>query len=86
MLLKNANSEYPDGENVVTNEEMVIDKIKFNVVKQSSFFKEKNKLATKYFYIAEIDNREFMIVVVNTNEVDRANAVKSVLDSKFILK
>lgn len=86
MLLRNANHDYPDAENKVINEEITIDKITFNVVRQNSFFKEKNYLATKYFYIAEIDNKEFMIVVVNTNEEDRKNAVKSVLDSKFIIR
>lgn len=86
MLLRNANNEYPDAENAVINEEIKIDKITFNVVRQNSFFKEKNYLATKYFYIAEIDNKEFMVVVVNTNEEDRKNAVKSVLDSKFIIR
>lgn len=70
----------------VVVEELVIDSINFVVVKQTVLFKEDDYVGTKYFYIAEIEDKEFMITVVNTNEVDRKNALNSVLNSTFKVK
>ena len=86
ILIRNGKNEYPNNESSVTVDEILIDKIKFNVIRQTIFFNDENYIGTKDFYISEIDEKEFMIVVANVNEEDRKNAVKSILDSKFIIK
>ena len=57
--------------------------IKFNVIRQTIFFNDENYIGTKDFYISEIDEKGFMIVVANVNEEDRKNVKNSILNSTF---
>ena len=83
ILIRNGKNEYPNNESSVTVDEILIDKIKFNVIRQTIFFNDENYIGTKDFYIAEIDEKEFMIVVANVNEEDRKNVKNSILNSNF---
>ena len=83
ILIRNGKNEYPNNESSVTVDEILIDKIKFNVIRQTIFFNDENYIGTKDFYIAEIDEKEFMIVVANVNEEDRKNVKNSILNSTF---
>ena len=83
ILIRNGENEYPNNESSVTVDEILIDKIKFNVIRQTIFFNDENYIGTKYFYVAEIDEKEFMIVVANVNEEDRKNVENSILNSSF---
>ena len=83
ILIRNGKNEYPNNESSVTVDEILIDKIKFNVIRQTIFFNDDNYIGTKDFYISEIDEKEFMIVVANVNEEDRKNVKNSILNSTF---
>ena len=83
ILIRNGKNEYPNNESSVTVDEILIDKIKFNVIRQTIFFNDENYIGTKDFYISEIDEKEFMIVVANVNEEDRKNVKNSILNSTF---
>ena len=83
ILIRNGKNEYPNNESSVTVDKILIDKIKFNVIRQTIFFNDENYIGTKDFYIAEIDEKEFMIVVANVNEEDRKNVKNSILNSTF---
>ena len=83
ILIRNGKNEYPNNESSVTVDEILIDKIKFNVIRQTIFFNDENYIGTKDFYISEIDEKEFMIVVANVNEEDRKNVKNSILKSTF---
>lgn len=83
ILIRNGKNEYPNNESSVTVDKILIDKIKFNVIRQTIFFNDENYIGTKDFYISEIDEKEFMIVVANVNEEDRKNVKNSILNSTF---
>ncbi|WP_130736516.1 hypothetical protein [Flavobacterium sp. J27] len=86
LLIENCKKEYPNNKSTVIIDEMVIDNIKFNVIRQTTLFEEEGFVGTKSFYIAEIDEKEFMILLINIDEEDRKNAENSVLKSTFRAK
>jgi hypothetical protein len=83
ILLEKEKKEYPNDEVNINLDEVIIDKINFIIIKETINFKEDNYIGTKYFYIADIDGKEFMIVAISVNETDRKIIDKSILTSTF---
>ncbi|MCX8525875.1 hypothetical protein OF897_18330 [Chryseobacterium formosus] len=75
--------QYPDDDVTMVVEDIVIDKINFKVIRETVVFKKDNHIGSKYFYIADIDGKEFMIVAASVNEKDRKLIDQSILTSTF---
>lgn len=63
--------------------EIIIDQIKFYLIRKTINYSEHNYTYTADYYVSEIQGKEFSILTVYDNENDKQIIEKSILESKF---
>lgn len=85
-LKENPKNDSPKIITTVKVSELAIDEIKFYIVSTTTNYTEQNYSYTSDFYIAEIQGKEFSIVAIYDNEIDKKKIKKSIVESTFELK
>ncbi|WP_072995965.1 hypothetical protein [Pseudozobellia thermophila] len=80
---RNPSEEYNELNLSVEVVEQTIDNKLFYVIEREVTLVENNYRYMSAYYVTEIDNKEFSIVMVCDNENDRRKIEKSILNSKF---
>ena len=63
--------------------EVIIDKKKFYLISKTTNYTEHNYSYTSDYYVTEIEGKEFSIVTIYDNEIDRQKIEKSITESTF---
>ena len=79
----NPKDDNPKNNVFVKISEVIIDKKKFYLISKTTNYTEHNYSYTSDFYVTEIEGKEFSIVTIYDNEIDRQKIEKSITESTF---